>query len=286
MKFILFSINDTNKNIINKIQLDDNYYINEVSLSKDLLENMEKEPKGFIQKIKYNLRDKNIQSKILKALGVWDKKWYYILSNNISSSKYLANKTQELLGYKVTSTNELDANIFKYIDEYLEKDTSLKKHELKVLLVVNDNKNLNLTLVENLIKEYKSVNIYLKEKPSSYILKRIKQINKTEGTTIDIIKKERKVFTEYNVIYFVDDVKENYPRFRLDKNSLILDIGLSEKDKFNSNIIFMNDYVSSDNIYKENIFNILKAYNNLELAIAIRKIVNWLLTNRSICGKL
>lgn len=274
MKFILFNINDTSKSIINKIQLDENHYINEVSLSKNILENMENEPKKFIQKAKYMFRDKNIEKKILKALNHHDKKWYYIFTNNSINFKYLVNKAQQLLGYKLTSINELDTNIFKYIDEYLIDNDTLKKHELKVLLVANSDKNLNLTLIDNLMKEYKSVNIYLKEKPSNYVLKRIKQINKNEGTTIDIIKKERKVFTEYNVIYFVDDVKENYPRFRLDKNSLVIDISLSIKDKFNSNLIFMDEYLTKSNVFKDNIGELKTRYNCLELAGAIRKIVN------------
>ncbi|MBQ8042974.1 MAG: hypothetical protein IJ272_02340 [Clostridia bacterium] len=274
MKFILFNVNDTNKNILNKIQLDNINYINEVSLSKKILDKMEKEPKGVIQKLKYAFKDKNIERKILKALGPYDKKWYYILANSMLNNKYLTNKAQHLLGYKLASTNELDANIFKYVDEYLGENDTLKKHELKVLVVANSNKNLNITLLENLIKEYKSVNVYLKDKPSSYIVKRIKQINKNEGTTIDILKKERKVFKEYNVIYFVDDVKENYPRFRLDKNSLVIDISLSEVDKFNSNIIFLNEYIIKEQIYKENIDKFLKEYNNLQFAGVVRKIAN------------
>ena len=274
MKFILFNVNDTNKNILNKIQLDNINYINEVSLSKKILDKMEKEPKGVIQKLKYAFKDKNIERKILKALGPHDKKWYYILANSMPNNKYLTNKAQHLLGYKLASTNELDANIFKYVDEYLGENDTLKKHELKVLVVENSNKNLNITLLENLIKEYKSVNVYLKDKPSSYIVKRIKQINKNEGTTIDILKKERKVFKEYNVIYFVDDVKENYPRFRLDKNSLVIDISLSEVDKFNSNIIFLNEYIIKEQIYKENIDKFLKEYNNLQFAGVVRKIAN------------
>lgn len=274
MKFILFNINDTNKNIVNKIYLDSNHYINEISLSKTKLEEIQKESPNFLQRIKNKYLDKDINKKIVKALDRYNKKWYYVFSNQIKNNKYIMNKVEAFLGYKLNYTNELDTNIFKYVDEYLSKNNSLKKHELKVLLVATSNNSLNFTLLNNLIKEYKSVNIYLKEKPSAYILKRIKQINKAEGTTIEILKKERKQFAEYKVIYFIDDIKENYPRFRLNKDALVIDINLSASDKFNSNVIFMNEFMLEDSTNKNNIQELLKTYNSLELARVIRKIVN------------
>jgi len=272
MKFILFNINDTNKNIIRKIELDNTNYINEVSLSKDILENMNVEPKKLMAKIKYHFCNKNIEKTIIKALDGHMQKWYYIMSNNMLNNKYLYNKIQSLLGYKLTCTNELDNNIFKYVDMYLKDNNSLKKHEIKVLLVATANKNLNFTLINNLIKEYKTINIYLREKPSSYTLKKIKQINKDEGTTIDIVKAERKAFPEYNVVYFVDDKRANYPRLRLNKDALVIDI--DHEDKFNSNIIFMKEYISKEETFKSNIESLMKTYELLELSSIIRKIVN------------
>ena len=274
MKFILFNLNDTNKNYINNIRLDNNHYINEVSLSKTKLEELQEEPSKWFRKLKRIVIDKDINRKILKALEGHNKKWYYILSKDIGYNKYLANKAESLLGYKLNVTNELDVNIFKYIDEHLEKNKSLKKHELKILLVSNINENINFTLLNNLIKEYKSVNIYLKEKPSTYTLKRIKQINRTQGTTIDVVKRERKVFTEYNVIYFVDDVKGTYPRFRLNKQALTLDLSTSEQDKFNFSMLFFKEYILKGNVLKDNIERLMKEYKLLELANVIGKITN------------
>lgn len=274
MKFILFNVNDTKNNVINKIELSKDCYINEVSLSKTRLEERVCENPKFIQRIKNSFLDRDIHKKILKALEGYNKKWYYILSKDICNVKYITCKTEELLGYKTSSTSELDTNIFKYVDEYVKENNSLKKHELKALLVASTNKNLNFTLINNLIKEYKNVNIYLKEKPSTYTLKQIKQINKNEGTTIEVVKKERKVFTEYNIIYFVDDVRENFPRFRLNKDALVLDVGLCMKDKFNSNLMFINEYMTNEGTIKDNINELLKKYNSLELASIVRKIVN------------
>lgn len=274
MKFILFNLNDANKNAIYKIALDSANYISEISLSKNILNELDKEPKSFVDKVKHKFYDITIERKILKALGHHDKKWYYIMSNSMPNSKYLSNKLESLLGYKLTGTYELDGNITKYIDEYLKKNDLLKKHELKVLLVATSNKSLNFSLVNNLINQYKLVNIYLNEKPSSYTLKKIKEINKTEGTAIEIVKKERKTFGEYNVVYFVDDVKQSYPRLRLGKNALVIDLETARTDKFNSNIIFVNEYISKQDGLHENIEYLMKTYNSLDISRIVKKIVN------------
>ena len=273
MKFLLFSVDNIDKNRLDKIYIDGEHYINKVTLSSNTLTNLSQEPKNFLGKLKNILYSKRVDYIILKALEGYDKKWYYVFEKDMGFSQYLTIKLEKLLGYKLLNANELDTNIFKYIEEY-SKNNSLKKHELKVLLVVNNNKNLNFTTINNLIKEYKNVNIYLSEEPTNYILKRIKQINKEEGTTIDIVKKDRKVFNEYDVVYFLDDKKENYPRFRLNKRSLVMDIDLSYKDKYNTSNIFLNDYLLKDEVCKENIEDILKQYNRLEVGKAIMKIVN------------
>ena len=274
MKFILFNFNSTNKSHINKIYLDRVSYISELSLSKNILEKMDTAKKSFILKIKCIFLDKLIEKQIYKSLDGYNKKWNYILSNENVNSVYLQTKLKTMCGCKYISAGALDVNIFKYVDEYLEQHSSLKKHELKVLIVTDSNKNINFKLINSLIKQHKNVNIYLKEAPTSYTLKTIRNINKEEGSTVDIIKKERKVFTEYNVIYFVDDIRENYPRFRLNKNSLVIDNSLKEIDKFNSAMIFMEKYIESTEGLKENISYLLSKYSKLELAEVIRKTIN------------
>lgn len=271
MKFILFNINDTNKDYINKITLDETTYINEVSLSSA---NLRKRQTNSMKNLKSKIYDYFLRRKIIKALEGYNKKWYYIISNKISDSKYIATKAQELLGYKLTCTNELDNNIFCYIDEYLKDNSKLNKESLSVLIVGNYNKSLNFKLIENLIKEFKKVNIHLKEKPSPYTLKRIGEINKAHGTTIDVLKKDKKDCTEYNVVYFVDDFASNYPRLRVNKQVLIIDERVKITDKFNSSLIFMNSYLKNNNTNKKILNEMLNDYNALELANVIKKTVN------------
>ena len=274
MKFILLDIVNEPKNDIKKIAINDECYVNQLVLSKDILKYMNKEPKGFIQKVKYSIKDKAIEKKVLNALDGYSQKWSYIVPKDFKHDKYLYNKLQSLLGLKLAVVSEMESNIFKYIEEHLSKNETLKKHELKILIVGGLNKNINFTLIEKLLKEHKLVNIYLNEKPSSYVINKIKQINKAYGTMIEIIKKDKKALTEYNVVYFIDDVKENSPRLRINKNALVLDANDMINDKFNSSIVFLEDYISKENVLKDSIQTLIKKYNKLELATVIRKITN------------
>lgn len=275
MKFILFNAQDTNKTVINKIQLADNHYINETTFPKSMLNLLASEPKGILEKIKYMFLDSKIEKTILKSLEKHDKKWYYILSKNIlNENKYLLNKFEQMLGYKLPSVNEMDNNIFKYIDDYIKDNEKLRAHELKVLLVITNITNLNINLLVNLIKEYKCVNLYLKEQPTEYLLKRIKQINKDEGTTIEILKKERKSLNEFNIIYFIDDFKQNYPRLRINKNTKVIDLETVQNDVYNSNIMYLNELMNKQNTDVDNIEKVKANYNYLELSQVIKKITN------------
>lgn len=274
MKFILLDVSDEQKNVVKKIAINDKHFVNQLVLSKNILRYMNTEPKGLIQKIKYSFRDKYVEKKVLKALDGYDKKWSYIVSKDFEYDKYLYNKLQNLLGMKLVAASEMDSNIFKYIEEYLENNSKVKKHELKTLVVSNLSKNINFTLIENLLKEHKMVNIYLKEKPSGYVLNKIKQINKAYGTMVEVIKKERKALTEYNVVYFVDDIKENSQRLRLNKTALVLDKNDLINDKYNSSIVFLEEFLLKENTLEDNIQHLIQKYNKLELATVIRKITN------------
>ena len=274
MKFILFNVNDSKKNYINKIQLENNHYINEISLSKDKLLKREQVKNKFVDKIKDNIYDKSIKKLITKALEKHNKKWKYILANELENNSYIKNIAQEYLGYEEQINNEMDKNIFSYIDEYLNTKNKAKKHELKVLMVASDSKNLNFKLLSSLIKEFKNVNIYLNCIPTAYVLKNINKINVAYGSTIDILKRERKSFKEYNLIYFVDDNKSSYPRFRIDKNAVVIDNELVCEDKYNSNSIFIDNYIKKDNVYKDNVINLLKHYSKLKIGGIVRTIVN------------
>lgn len=274
MEFILFNLNGTKKDKINKFEIENNIHINEISLSHERIRRRLDKSKKF-SKVKDWAYDNNFKKIILKVLEHNNKKWNYLLSNSFSDEyiKFLFGKCEENLGYKYNVTSELGNNIFKYINDY-SKEIKKKKHELKILLVSEENRNINIYLLRKLIEEYKNVNLYLKQKPNEYIIKQIKNINKTEGTTIEIIKKEKKAFNEYDIVYFIDCLKSNFPRLRFNKNALVMDIKLEKEDKYNSNNIFIDNYLKENNVMKDNIENLFSIYGKLEIAAIVHKLKN------------
>lgn len=274
MEFILFNLNGSKKDKINKIEIENNIHINEISLSNERLKTRLDKSKKF-SKIKDWAYDNNFKKIILKALKHSNQKWYYLLSKNLSDEhiKFLLDRCEENLGFKYNATSELNNNIFKYINDY-SKEIKKRKHELKILVISEENKNVNISLMRKLIDEYKNVNLYLKQKPNEYITKQIKNINKAEGTTIEVIKKEKKAFNEYDVVYFVDGLKSNFPRLRFNKNALVVDISLEKEDKYNSNNIFIDEYIKGNNVIKDNIENLFSIYGKLEIGAIVHKLKN------------
>lgn len=267
MKFVLFNVKDNiDKVKIEKHNIDEDKYLVEINLSKKLLDKRLDNKKGFLKNLKNEYIDKKLHKEILKAIDNIDTKWYYALSmeisKNIDYTKYVEILSNSILGYKYIVSDEMVVNAIKHI----------KKHEVelkntKVLLVYKEER-INLTLIQNLISEIKTVNIYA-ENASKYFQKQIARINKTEGTTIEIIKGGKKAFTEYNVVYFVDAIKQDYPRFRINKKALVID--KEYEDEFNSNIVFLDSFMKT---YKDTkkIEELINNYGKCIIATYINKV--------------
>lgn len=273
MEFILFNVEDSlKKTKIIKHEISEKCYINEIVLS-GLKQWLENKP-GCINKIKMNLLEKRLKKDVKKALNGNLTKWYYALNNNIvkdeKMTKYLKIELQKILGYEFVESDEMKQNLTKYIDEHVNK-ISIKDEQVKMLMVYKKEKDIDISLIDSLIKKYKTVNIYLLEKPTEYILNRISNINIQNGTTIEIIKQGKKAFLEYDVIYFVNGLKSEFPRLRFNKKALIIDNITASKDKYNSNVIYIKN---NEKLNLNNIYRLQQNYGDLKLAQIVKKIVN------------
>ena len=139
---------------------------------------------------------------------------------------------------------------------------------------VQANKYLKNVTGEPIVETYKKVDIFLKEKPTEYALKQVKLINKTIGSTIEFIKPDKKALKEYDVVYFVDTYKENFPRLRLRKEALIIDKSYEADDKYNSNILYVNRLIENNELNKENIQTICDSYGKLKASAVICKLLS------------
>lgn len=273
MKFILFNISDNIKKIKKEsYKIDDKCYINEVNIPCNELKKRLKKEDNFIKKIRDNIFDKSLKKCIYKSLDKSDGKWYFSLSNAIKSNesylKYVELICSNMLGYKYITSSEMVTNSLKYIKNHFAKN-NLDMKNGKVLLVYKK-ENINFTLINNLISEIKTVNIYIKN-TSSYIQKQINKINQQEGCTIEIIKQSKKAFTDYDAIYFVDCLRCEFTRFRFNKKALILDYSIEDEDIYNTNIVFLEDYIK--NIKNDEVFQkLIESYGKLVIATYIKKV--------------
>lgn len=243
MKFILFDVREENKAIqVNEYEIFKDKKIKEIILSKSKLNEIAnlrtKSKQGIIGKIKL----KTYESKLKKIIKYEDAR--YILASNLNHSdkniRYLKDILEaEKIG-KIASLNEMNTNIFKYIDEYGIKN-NLNVHDIKMLFVYKDINNIDFNVLLEAVRNYKKVNIYIRCNANKELLNRIDKLNDSEGSVVEIIKYNKKAFIDYDVIYYADDYRINYPRMRLNKKTLLIDLEDSLKDKFNSNIIFFNE---------------------------------------------
>lgn len=275
MKFLLINLDSIDKNyIVKKHNIDGTKNLTEFVFNNKKIINLENNKKSFFGNLKYRWYINKISSTIYKLLDIDKKsneKWYYILSNNILNDavahKEIISILSSINGSKYTFVNEMEQNLPKYILEHARSE-KINEHEIKLLLVYKNAKSINYSFIQKMIKKYRKVNIYIKEKPSDLILKQIDKINKENGSFIEIIKYNKKAFVEYNVVYFVQDLRTNYPRFRLDKNVLVIDEQISSSDKYNSNITFLKQI----KVNIEEIEDLNKQYGILDIASVVRKI--------------
>ena len=242
MNFILLDVKAQSKYIIEKeYKILETNFVKEIILSKEKLNKIANLKTKLKQNILDKIKVKSFENKINKALG--RNKALYILANDINVTDKHINYLKELLSkleiVKLIPPNEMDVNFTKYIEEYVVKN-KLVKENIKMLFVYKEIANIDFNVIKAAVNEYKKVNIYIKESITKDIIDRIDSINDTEGTAIEIIKYNKKAFIDYDVVYYVDDYKSNYPRMRLNKKACVIDVETAFTDKFNTNIILFN----------------------------------------------
>ncbi len=270
MEFILIDIQDLKRSAtVNKYDVTDNKKITEIILSKSKINNIAN-LKAKDGKFINNIRAALFKIKLRRIIKKLNTDIIYILAENLNKTdrcvKYLMCLMEELGVKQLPCLNEMNINVFKYIDEYSIKN-NIDIQDIKMLCVYRDVNNIDLNLITEAIRNYKKVNIYLKNNATREIINDIDNINNNEGTVIEIIKYNKKAFVDYDVIYYADDYRLNYPRMRLNKRTCVVDLEDALNDKFNANIIFFNKIENKRDITGY----IVKRYGILPTAYALRQ---------------
>lgn len=195
------------------------------------------------EKIKYLVfNSKKLNTKLLYWVlsRLYKKQKVYIaFSRQIAEDKRIIDIINKsiLNNTIVTEQNNLFKNDVKYIDKYIE-EKKLNKRALKVLFVIEDMKNDKIRQkFEQFLKEYKTVDIFLTyNKNYSFIKKYVENLNKEEGTTIEVLDKMPK--RPYNILLvFSNNHMEYY-----NNSSFILDYNNSDLDvESNTYLIYKNN---------------------------------------------
>ena len=242
MNFILLNVKTQNKDIIIKeYKVLEARFVREITLSKEKLNKIA----NLKTKLKQNILDKIyvklFENKIAKTIKI--NNTAFLFSNDINYTDKHINYLKELLNKlgtsKLGTQNEMNSNFTKYIDEYITENGYIKGN-IKMLFVYKEIANIDFNIIKQAVNEYKKVNIYIKESITKDILDKIDNINDAVGCVIEIVKYNKKAFIDYDVIYYADDYRTNYPRMRLNKKSCVIDLGTAYTDKYNTNIILLN----------------------------------------------
>lgn len=172
---------------------------------------------GVLGKIKSHFLDKKILSKIKtkdKEINKGDK--LYVLPQVLekagtkSALSSIKCYIQDLLSkndFKLYSyTGCIKENISKYLDNALTK-IKKEKENTRLLLIYNMQENVDLNLIEKLIVEYKTVDVFVKNIKSGQIKEQLDKINGIYGSSIciksKITKQELKTYP-YDVCVYME----------------------------------------------------------------------------------
>ncbi len=196
--------------------------------------------------------ERKVNLSLLKyIIKYWCKKnkIYIVLSKYAEQIEYIKDLIDNAITDKifVTEQNNLFKNDIKYIDKYI-KRKKLERKDIRVLFITDSINNIEIKRkIEYFLQLYKVVDILLTDYNNYEDVKEyIDNINKKEGSAIEIVDKKRKI--DYNVLLmFTNTVELKYT-----KDSFILDYNNSDLDVESSTfLIYKNNKKMYDKIFNE-----------------------------------
>ena len=260
-------INDSYKNIA----------INKIIVSIPILK-FNKVDKKFVKNLIYLLKQNNLKNVVL-AKSLENKS---ILKNMLYSNNFNIINGRFLIKTSVVE-------ILDYIMK--NRESSLKQEEISIL--VNENTNINLSLIKNIAKVAKRVNIITNN------IVRFKKLEKSlyeeDGIMISIGNNRKKGILKSKFIVNIDFPEELLNKYKINKEAIIInieneckintkvfsgvivnnidikydnkkEIETSLYKEFDKNKIYESSLISLDNLYE---INGLKKHNNFKIVNTI-----------------
>lgn len=232
------------------------------------------------------LKAKSIDNKIIKKIkSLRDSDIYYILPKSlyvdIENEQGMAiNTITEYIQYIF---NILDVCEYKYradiknhLDKYVEhyiKTEKIVPEKSTAVLMYKCIGNIDFNVVTYLINIFRNVEIYLEEKTTDALLKRIDGINSEYGSAIKCISRFSNPKTLYSLCIAMDASYSSFRRHKILNTVSKIELYDDDIDMFDENVLKIKEYEKTYELIKENIRSLSNIYGRLKIASVLVKIV-------------
>ncbi len=276
MKIVFVNITDKEKTECRKLNVNSNTSYEELLIPlSELNKRIFVESRGILNKVKAYFFDRKLNL-MLKAK---DTEKIYVLSKTLESAErksalssvknYIQDIFSKLKYEYYTYSGSICENVDKYLAEVLEKKM-LAKQDVRILLVYNNYNNIDFYLIEKLIVEYKTVDIYCTNIKGESIKEKIDKINTKYGSSVCIKSKlsKKEVKTNpYDICMYMEKSD-----FKLSNTAKIL-LFDSDSDKFDKYALLSNKYKLINNINSDHFSYMTKNYGRLKVISLLCKTI-------------
>lgn len=192
---------------------------------------------------------------------------FAIFSNNINVEvrKYLKDILNEFNINEYLCENTMQSNLWKYIEEYKEKN-SFSDCDIIPAVLIENAKNLNFDMLEDMNLKYKEMSIFVRGRLEKSFINKINDINEEYGSCIEIIKKMPKDLKRFNVYIFVDKSKLEYIKYKFNKKACYIDFTNKENDRYNEKYLKLKKDVKNGKYYINKIKEMYELYGKVTVS--------------------
>ena len=275
MKTIFINITDKDKIECRRLKINSNVNYDELLIPLKMLNKRVFEDNGILNKVKSYFFDRKLIS-ILKYKG---KDNIYILSKTLENAekksalssvkKYIQDILNRLEYDYYTYSGSIDENIDNYLIEALKKK-HMEKKDARILMIHQNLRNINYYMLENLVGECKTVDIYCVNVKDTKMTQRLENINEKYGSSICIknkLSKQEIKMNPYDICIYMEKSD-----FKI-TNALKIFMWDNDSDKFDKYVLLANRHKLVSNVNNDYFSYMTKNYGRLKVISLLCKTI-------------
>lgn len=276
MKTVFVGITEKEKIEFRELKLNANIVYREILIPLEMLnKRVFESDRGILNKIRAHFFDK----KLISILNDKKSDKIYVLSKTLENAekksalssvkKYIQDIFAKLKYEYYTYNGKIEENVDNYLNEELLK-RNVEKSDAKILMVYENSKKINFYLVEKLITEYKTIDIYCVDGKNKEAIKRIDKINEEYGSSVCIkrkLSKQEAKATPYDVCIYMEKSDFKIP------NASKIYLWDNDSDKFDKYVIMANKNKIINDVNKDYFLYMAKNYGRLKVISLLCKTI-------------